>query len=49
MDAAYENGFENAFSTGCQIIIADGLKGCLDESYVPVPNGEYIKQKSGRR
>ena len=42
MDAAYENGF-SPFSTGCQIIIADGLKG-LDEAYVPVPNGEYIKE-----
>ena len=26
MDAAYENGF-SPFSTGCQIIIGDGLKG----------------------
>jgi hypothetical protein len=42
MDAAYENGF-NPFATGCQIIIADGLKG-TDETYVPVPNGEYIKE-----
>ena len=25
MDAAYENGY-SPFSTGCQIIIADGLK-----------------------
>ena len=42
MDAAYENGF-NPFTTGCQIIIADGLKG-TDETYVPVPNGQYIKE-----
>jgi len=42
MDAAYENGF-TPFSTGCQIIIADGLKG-TDEAYVPVPNGEYVKE-----
>ena len=26
IEAAYENGF-SPFSTGCQIIIADGLKG----------------------
>ena len=42
MDAAYENGY-NPFTTGCQIIIADGLKG-TDEAYVPVPNGEYVKE-----
>lgn len=47
MDAAYENGF-TPFSTGCQIIIADGLKG-TDEAYVPVPHGEYVKEaKVGR-
>lgn len=33
IEAAYENGF-TPFSTGCQIIIADGLKGTDDE---PVP------------
>jgi uncharacterized protein len=42
MDAAYENGF-SPFSTGCQILIADGLKG-TDETYVPVPNGECVKK-----
>lgn len=41
MDAAYENGY-SPFSTGCQIIIADGLKG-TDEAYVPVPAGECVK------
>jgi len=47
LDAAYENGY-NPFTTGCQIIIGDGLKG-TDESYVPVPVGEYVKEaKIGR-
>ncbi len=47
LDAAYENGF-SPFSTGCQIIIADGLKG-TDEVLVPVQGGEYIKEaKIGR-
>lgn len=47
MDAAYENGY-NPFTTGCQIIIGDGLKG-TDEAYVPVPHGEYVKEaKIGR-
>ena len=41
LDAAYENGF-SPFSTGCHVIIADGLKG-TDETLVPV-NGEYIKE-----
>ena len=41
MDAAYENGY-SPFSTGCQIIIADGLKG-TDEVAVPVRGGQYIK------
>lgn len=35
------NGF-NSVTTGCNVIIADGLKG-LDEAEVPVPNGEYCK------
>ena len=30
LDAAYENGF-SPLSTGCQLIIADGLKGTDDE------------------
>ncbi len=47
MDAAYENGF-SPFSTGCQIIIGDGLKG-TDDVEVPVVGGEYVKMaKIGR-
>lgn len=47
MDAAYENGF-SPLSTGCQIIIGDGLKG-TDDIEVPVAGGEYIKTaKIGR-
>ncbi len=47
MDAAYQNGF-SPFSTGCHVIIADGLKG-TDEELVPVEGGEYIKEaKIGR-
>ena len=42
IEAAYENGF-SPFSTGCQIIIADGLKG-TDEVDVPVRGGEYIRE-----
>ena len=42
LDAAYENGF-SPFSTGCHIIIADGLKG-TDEALVPVEDGEYVKE-----
>ena len=46
LDAAYENGF-SPFSTGCQVIIADGLKG-TDELLVPV-DGDYVKEaKIGR-
>lgn len=41
IEAAYENGF-TPFSTGCQIIIADGLKG-TDETLVPI-NLNYIKE-----
>ena len=37
IDAAYENGY-SPFSTGCHVIIADGLKG-TDEAYFPVPDG----------
>lgn len=40
LDAAYENGY-SPFSTGCQIIIGDGLKG-TDDIEVPVKDGEYI-------
>lgn len=42
LDAAYENGY-NPFTTGCQLIIADGLKG-TDEALVKVPNGEYVNE-----
>ena len=46
LDAAYENGY-NPFTTGCHIIIADGLKG-TDEALVPI-DGEYVKEaKIGR-
>ena len=46
LEAAYENGF-SPFSTGCQVIIADGLKG-TDEALVPI-NGDYVKEaKIGR-
>ena len=44
---AWENGF-NPLSTGCPIIIADGLKG-TDDIEVPVRGGEYVKNaKIGR-
>ena len=47
MDSAMLNGF-NPMTTGCQIIIADGLKGS-DEVEVPVAGGEYVKSaKIGR-
>lgn len=42
LDSAYQNGF-SPLSTGCQIIIADGLKG-TDEEDVPVVGGNYIKK-----
>ncbi len=41
LEAAYENGY-SPFSTGCHVIIADGLKG-TDETIVPV-DGEYVKE-----
>ena len=41
LESANLNGF-NPLSTGCQIIIADGLKG-TDEVDVPV-NGAYVKE-----
>ena len=47
LDSAMLNGF-SPLSTGCQIIIADGLKG-NDEAEVPVVGGEYVKEaKIGR-
>ena len=42
IDCAYQNGF-TPYATGCQVIIADGLKG-TDEALVPVKNGEYVKE-----
>jgi uncharacterized protein len=42
LDSAYENGF-SPFSTGCQILIGDGLKG-TDEVLVPVEGGEYVRE-----
>ncbi|MBR0596290.1 DUF362 domain-containing protein [Sinanaerobacter chloroacetimidivorans] len=47
IDAAYQNGF-SPLSTGCHVIIADGLKG-TDEALIPVEKGEYVKEaKIGR-
>ncbi|MCI8650414.1 MAG: DUF362 domain-containing protein [Anaerotruncus sp.] len=47
IEAAYENGF-TPFSTGCQVIIADGLKG-TDDIEVPVVGGELVTNaKIGR-
>ncbi|MCQ2982411.1 MAG: DUF362 domain-containing protein [Treponemataceae bacterium] len=47
LDTAALNGF-SPLSTGCQCIIADGLKG-TDDIEVPVQNGEYVKNaKIGR-
>lgn len=39
--AAYENGF-TPLSTGCQLLIADGLKG-TDDIEVPFEGGEHFK------
>ena len=39
LDCANLNGF-NTITTGCQILIGDGLRG-TDEVEVPVPNAEY--------
>lgn len=47
LEAAYENGF-SPFSTGCHVIIGDGLKG-TDDVEVPVEGGELVKTaKIGR-
>lgn len=47
LDAAAENGF-GPLTTGCQVIIGDGLKG-TDDVAVPVVGGEYVKEaKIGR-
>ena len=40
LDSAMLNGF-SPLSTGCQLLIADGLKG-TDEVQVPVAGGEYV-------
>ena len=46
LDTAYQNGF-SPLTTGCQVIIADGLKG-EDEMIVPI-DGDYVKEaKIGR-
>lgn len=42
LDCAMENGF-NEFSTGCHIIIGDGLRG-TDDVLVPVEGGEYCTE-----
>jgi uncharacterized Fe-S center protein len=47
LDAAYQNGF-SPFSTGCHVIIADGLKG-TDEALVSIEGAKYVKEaKIGR-
>lgn len=47
IESAYVNGF-TPYTTGCHIIIGDGLKG-NDDVPIPVSNGEYIKEaKIGR-
>ena len=47
LECAWENGF-SPLSTGCPIIIGDGLKG-TDDVLVPVNGGEYVKEaKIGR-
>ena len=47
IDTAYLNGF-TPYSTGCHVLIADGLKG-TDDVAVPVAGGEYVKEaKIGR-
>ena len=47
LNAAYANGF-SPFTTGCHVIIGDGVKG-TDDVAVPVVGGEYVKEaKIGR-
>ena len=47
IETAYLNGF-TPYSTGCHVIIGDGLKG-TDDIAVPVPNGELVREaKIGR-
>lgn len=42
LDCANINGF-NTITTGCQIVIGDGLRG-TDDITVPVRNGKYCKE-----
>jgi len=42
LESAYLNGF-SPFSTGCHVLIGDGLKG-TDEVLIPVEAGEYVKE-----
>lgn len=42
LDCAQENGF-NETTTGCHVIIGDGLKG-TDDVIVPIEGGEYCKE-----
>ncbi|SPF50435.1 Uncharacterized Fe-S center protein [Candidatus Desulfosporosinus infrequens] len=42
LDSAYLNGF-SPFSTGCHVVIGDGLKG-TDDILVPVEKGEYVTE-----
>lgn len=47
LECAWENGF-SPLSTGCPILIGDGLKG-TDDIAVPVIGGKYVKEaKIGR-
>ena len=47
MESAYKNGF-TPYTTGCHVLIADGLKG-TDEVLVPVEGCEYVREaKIGR-
>ena len=42
LECAWENGF-TPLTTGCPILIGDGLKG-TDDIAVPVKGGEYVKE-----
>lgn len=42
LDSAYVNGF-SPFSTGCHVLIGDGLKG-TDEVLIPVEGGDHVKE-----
>lgn len=42
IESAYKNGF-TPYTTGCHVIIADGLKG-TDETLIPIEGGEYVKE-----